>query len=154
MLRSLDARVQTEIRCGVQIYEDSKAKDEHIAALEDRLDLLKHRTDVESMALDMEGVAQNDSMAHVVNLAPRLMKWAAMLRSLDDEAKVLRGTRKYMLDNEAIYKAQIKNLHILLGQMVNRIPGTAAYNETRTKAAQVVLEHHMSGSTNGIANND
>ncbi len=43
MLRSLDARVQTEIRCGVQVYEDSKAKDERIAALEAERDEWRHK---------------------------------------------------------------------------------------------------------------
>ena len=58
-------------------------------------------------------------------------------RGRDDDAAG-RGVREVarLKSNEVIYKAQIKNLHRLLGMMVHRIPGTAAYSEARAEAAR------------------
>jgi hypothetical protein len=57
--------------------------------------------------------------------------------------------------NEVIYKAQIKNLHRLLGQLVHRKPGTQAFTESWLEASKLVIDAHMTEYKPGeVANND
>jgi hypothetical protein len=70
-------------------------------------------------------------------------------------AQAIVNDRARLQHNEGIYKEQIRELRLLLGQMVHRVPGTRAYNETRALAAEVVLTAHMSEYKPGeVANND